>query len=629
MKTESLLRKAGVGFIAVTCILVNTLSAAINNSGHKGVVRTFSAQSFDYGKMNLLFSFYYAQDRDYVIEAFDRDADTALTINESPKTFSGNLAACFSFSRYLDLSASLPFYYDWAGFDGVEDHGFGDAVLALKFLYPSGYEDPVFTQAYLLRATLPTGMKNHGVFPRNPYYYHSKTFYSTDLPNVNPMLLWTVDLRRGKKVSLPLVFNMNIGAVFTVDTERNNTLNLNCSVEYMPFDPIKVFLDFSAESRWENFGRNFDMLRDPVMLSPGFSIESPGGLVFKLAGDFSLAFDDERTFTTDKYTYTTTVAPVYGFQLQIGWNGYVLEIDKDGDGIRNSDDGCPDEAEDFDGFEDDDGCPDPDNDEDGVCDPWVTEQGLGDKYADICKGVDQCPGEPEDIDGFEDDDGCPDPDNDGDGIPDSLDKCPEEAEDYDGIEDEDGCPDHDNDDDGISDSEDECPNQPEDYDGYQDKDGCPDPDNDGDGVPDILDRCPMTPGSVDNDGCPVEDSSKDTSSEPEFPRKQILKGVKFGSGEYTISEGSKKYIDPVIEKLKENKEIEIEVRGHTDRIGSFEANIRLSEKRAQSVRDYMVDQGVDPDRITAVGFGPKSPIGDNRTAKGRAMNRRIEIIRLK
>ncbi len=98
--------------------------------------------------------------------------------------------------------------------------------------------------------------------------------------------------------------------------------------------------------------------------------------------------------------------------------------DRDGDGILDANDKCPDDPEDRDGFEDEDGCPDPDNDKDGIPDK-----------------LDKCPNEPEDKDGFEDDDGCPDPDNDKDGLPDIVDKCPNEPETFNGFQDEDGCPD--------------------------------------------------------------------------------------------------------------------------------------------------------------------------------------------
>ena len=162
--------------------------------------------------------------------------------------------------------------------------------------------------------------------------------------------------------------------------------------------------------------------------------------------------------------------------------------DRDGDGIKDDLDRCPDQPEDFDGWQDEDGCPDPDNDGDGI--------------ADV---DDRCP----DIPGPADNGGCPvgiANDRDGDGIPDDLDKCPDEPEDKDGFQDEDGCPDVDNDGDGILDIDDLCPNEPEDKDGFEDADGCPDPDNDHDGIPDKDDKCPNQPetynGLEDADGCP-------------------------------------------------------------------------------------------------------------------------------
>ncbi|OIP31853.1 MAG: hypothetical protein AUK47_21690 [Deltaproteobacteria bacterium CG2_30_63_29] len=115
-----------------------------------------------------------------------------------------------------------------------------------------------------------------------------------------------------------------------------------------------------------------------------------------------------------------------------------IELDKDGDGILDNDDRCPLDPEDFDGFEDIEGCPDADNDKDKICDPWVAEKGLLDKFE--CKLSDQCPDDPEDMDGFQDEDGCPDIDNDNDKIPDVADTCPNDPEDYDNDEDSDGCP---------------------------------------------------------------------------------------------------------------------------------------------------------------------------------------------
>jgi outer membrane protein OmpA-like peptidoglycan-associated protein len=170
--------------------------------------------------------------------------------------------------------------------------------------------------------------------------------------------------------------------------------------------------------------------------------------------------------------------------------------DSDGDTVFDRDDGCDDQQEDVDEFDDEDGCPDPDNDEDGIPDER-----------------DRCTDEAEDVDQFEDEDGCPDPDNDGDGVLDADDQCPAEVEDRDEIEDDDGCPDGDNDADGVADETDRCPAEAEDVDQFQDEDGCPDPDNDADSVPDADDECPGEAEDVDQhqdeDGCPDLDNDGD------------------------------------------------------------------------------------------------------------------------
>jgi hypothetical protein len=128
----------------------------------------------------------------------------------------------------------------------------------------------------------------------------------------------------------------------------------------------------------------------------------------------------------------------------------------------------------------------------------------GDRDGDgIPDPLDKCPDDPEDFDGFEDADGCPDPDNDRDGVLDVDDKCPNLPGPP-----PTGCPTADvgdRDGDGIPDPRDKCPDDPEDFDGYQDADGCPDPDNDQDGVLDVDDLCPNDPGPAWNHGCPARD----------------------------------------------------------------------------------------------------------------------------
>ena len=239
----------------------------------------------------------------------------------------------------------------------------------------------------------------------------------------------------------------------------------------------------------------------------------------------------------------------------------------------------------------------------------------------IPNDLDNCPDQAEDIDGFNDLDGCPDPDNDGDRILDEVDNCPDLPEDFDGYNDDDGCPDPDNDGDGIFDGRDACPDEAEDIDGYKDEDGCPDPDNDGDGVLDDLDLCPGTPAQavVDESGCPVA---------KEIQQDLILEGVSFLSGSAQLTPESLGILSAVAESLTAWPEVRIEIRGHTDSTGSPEVNRDLSHRRALAVKDSFVHMGVDPSRMTAIGFGEDYPLADNGTPEGRRINRRVEVHRL-
>jgi OOP family OmpA-OmpF porin len=286
------------------------------------------------------------------------------------------------------------------------------------------------------------------------------------------------------------------------------------------------------------------------------------------------------------------------------------DLDNDGDGIKDLMDECPNKAEDDDGYDDEDGCPEADNDEDGIPDE-----------------MDGCPDEPEDMDGFDDEDGCPEGDSDADGVADESDKCPTEKEDADGFEDDDGCPDPDNDGDGIPDDTDTCPDAAEDADGFEDEDGCPDDDNDGDGVPDSADKCPDEPetlnGVDDDDGCPDKGKSLVIMTKDEL---KITQKINFKKNSHEIKgKGSFKILDVVASILKMNADIKVEVQGHTDNTGTREHNLELSQKRAESVVAYLVEKGVEAERLEAKGYGPDAPIADNATPEGQEQNRRVEF----
>jgi outer membrane protein OmpA-like peptidoglycan-associated protein len=286
--------------------------------------------------------------------------------------------------------------------------------------------------------------------------------------------------------------------------------------------------------------------------------------------------------------------------------------DRDGDGIVDKHDRCPNVPEDFDGFEDDDGCPDYDNDGDGILDR-----------------DDACPDDPEDFDGFEDEDGCPDYDNDGDGILDVDDACPNDPETFNGFEDEDGCPDAigDRDGDGYLDHLDLCPDQPEDFDGFEDEDGCPDVDNDGDGILDVFDKCPNEPetfnGFEDEDGCPDEAPRR---VQVERARIIIIEQIFFDLDRATIKAESYALLDELVRTFEEHPDIlRVRVEGHTDSTGPVRYNERLSQARAESVVAALVARGVAPERMEAVGYGPHRPIASNSSPDGMALNRRVEF----
>lgn len=237
--------------------------------------------------------------------------------------------------------------------------------------------------------------------------------------------------------------------------------------------------------------------------------------------------------------------------------------------------------------------------------------------------VDKCPDENEDYDGFEDHDGCFDPDNDGDGVPDKVDRCPGTPPDTPVRTD--GCVDDDLDGDGIPNSKDECPEDPEDLDGFEDGDGCPDPDNDQDGIPDAVDQCPdeaeTLNGFKDEDGCPDNPSEKVTITNDKLV---IADKVHFETAKATIRKDSHTILDEVAKVLTQNPQIKLlRVEGHTDDRGSESYNQKLSQRRADSVRKYLVRRGVSADRLVASGYGESQPIADNETPEGRSDNRRV------
>lgn len=256
--------------------------------------------------------------------------------------------------------------------------------------------------------------------------------------------------------------------------------------------------------------------------------------------------------------------------------------DSDGDGVPDRKDLCPDTPP---GVQvDENGCP-LDRDGDGVAD-----------YKD------KCPDTP----GLEKFEGCPD--SDGDGVPDNLDKCPDTPA---GVQvDDTGCP-VDSDRDGVPDYLDKCPDTPA---GVQvDEDGCP-VDSDGDGVPDYLDKCPDTPKgvAVDENGCPAETTLEIPAIYFDFDKAELRPEA--------ITE-----LDKLVETLSNSREYDIVVGGHTCNIGSEDYNMKLSEKRAQSVVKYLLTKGISNAYVGSNYYGEEKPAVPNTSIENRRKNRRVEF----
>lgn len=248
--------------------------------------------------------------------------------------------------------------------------------------------------------------------------------------------------------------------------------------------------------------------------------------------------------------------------------------DTDRDGVKDSLDECPEVP----GLESLNGCPDDDGD-------------------GIKNSADDCPMTA----GLAALNGCPDADS--DGIKDSDDACPNVA----GVAALNGCPDADGD--GVTDADDACPNNA----GLAALNGCPDAD--GDSVADKDDKCPAVAGPASNNGC------------PEYPLSMLADyNINFELEKYNIDSQDVQRLSTVIKVLLANSNANISIQGHADNTGEESFNNPLSNNRASSIKDYLVNVGVDADRLSTKAFGESMPKASNDTEEGRAINRRVEFI---
>lgn len=219
------------------------------------------------------------------------------------------------------------------------------------------------------------------------------------------------------------------------------------------------------------------------------------------------------------------------------------------------------------------------------------------------------------------------PDSDGDQIPDHMDACPDTPPGA--IINAQGC-EHDSDGDGVSNSKDNCPGTPAGQ--AVDAQGCP-LDSDADGVANHKDQCPNTPDglAVLADGCAIKGDCRIPKAGQRIDASGcavgavILKGVNFETASAELTASAKNVLDGVAKILSGAGDIRIEVAGHTDAVGAAQFNKNLSQLRADSVKQYLISQGVASRALIAKGYGESQPLVTNDSAAGRESNRRVEL----
>lgn len=420
----------------------------------------------------------------------------------------------------------------------------------------------------------PTGGENN-FFPNQGGFFEdflNNNHWNTGVP--------AVGVYRTLKENLSLGINFAFAGVTKIDGQTNQNLRYFSSDLQLKY---AFFRDksFSPYARLgagvSSFNNDASVVNNIVaqkrsaghwVSSIGFDLKFTDKFGFFLETNFKNAFGDKG---------------ISHFNHSLGFSYGLGTLDSDQDGVPDNRDECIDTP----GLIALNGCPDQDGD--GIRD-----------------SEDACPNKA----GLAQFMGCPDADN--DGIQDTEDSCPEEA----GPEENQGCPWPDSDNDGVLDKDDSCPQEV----GPEDNGGCPWPDRDNDGVIDKDDDCPDEAGLLEDDGCPVV-------------TKEIIKQLNIAGGQIYFQINSSCLIGASthasIQKIKSfmdaDVRIELIIEGHTSSDGAAASNLRLSEARAASLRNRLIELGIAPHRLEVVGYGETRPIATNETEEGRSRNRRVEF----
>ena len=611
---------------------------------------------------------------------YEFDGNT-YSYNDPDYSQAGNVFLGVGLLDFLDVGAILPLYYEHANSNGPSGSlnqwttSRGDLDLWAKVSAPFD-SSRFFGLALMLNMYVPTGEQAAGVRPRHVWYLKSGDYtspFSADDWAFSAGLAATFDLL---KVGVPFRFNLAASYLYPMDLDETNTLVYSAGANWMPRNWLDIFVEFSAEMRLQSKGEyKFSPIDDPMLITPGSRLHLPYNIDFAMGIDVAVRTFKNISFDHDKemegcdnltvhytgehgeiasYCYASTPLISGAALLSVAFGGEkrvknnraekivlddrrdstheakpsvfetvfapdeetvneenteaavdpnkaladslaraqaeLLIADRDSDGIKDAYDRCPNTPHGI--AVDSLGCM-LDFDKDGVAD-----------------NLDKCPNTKMGV--SVDSLGCP-MDFDKDGVPDAFDKCPNTPA---GFEvDSTGCK-MDADKDGISDGMDKCPNTP--AGSVVDSLGCP-MDFDKDGVFDEKDKCPNTlPGiRVDEKGCALN-KKEDLN--------QLKKNIGFKQNSTKLTKKSFGALDDIAKLMRRIQNANLEVQVHTDDKGDDEANMKLSEKRAHVIVEYLVQHGIQSERLHAVGFGRSQPLAEGKSEKIRIKNRRVEFV---
>ncbi|MEO6098106.1 MAG: OmpA family protein [Fibrobacteria bacterium] len=365
MKTNSL--------ILAAFLSTGAMASTMNTGGLSGVGNTYSAYSIGKGSFELGLTV----KGEYGDQAMDERLSGGRLNVLDVLLFGQDAFLAFGLTNWMDLALDLPFYED--KIDGFEDHaaGLGDLSASLKVMHPGMKSDALIRLAYIMRVSFPTGNAERGYYLRDPQYAHvsevnTEGAFTSRGYSLNPMLAWTFDFTR-LKTPAPWLIHVNFGMDALFYTEKNNIPEENSAmkgalaIEWLMQPDWSLFLDFYGKSRLRNItsGPFLEIFaKDQIDLAIGTKnvFASGWSATFEVEGSLSTQENHTQWITNHEgdgvRRYGNQPTPILGATLTIGFGQTGKKADSDFDGNPNLTDKCPNDGEDYDGYEDEDGCPD-------------------------------------------------------------------------------------------------------------------------------------------------------------------------------------------------------------------------------------------------------------------------------